>query len=335
MAEQANSEILLDLAADYVDITRFETTTAKVAKSVSFETGTEGRNAAWLKAALKESLGEVPKSHSLNQSVMSKYFLSNHCIRIEDHIYRVKQVQMSDKYGIVERMSGIHLTDVYQMDWRTTITFEKDRPTTSSTYSSLGGLEQQIALIRQLLELPLQHPETFRLFGLTPPRGILLFGPPGTGKTALARAVASSTPGCSCVVVNGPELSSSFHGETEERLRGVFAKARRQSPCVIVLDEVDALCPRRDGDGGEVEKRVVATLLTLMDGMDSGDERVFVIAATNRPNSIDPALRRPGRFDREIEIGRLNPYSRLCQEFQTPLGVVKSLMCFSLKCPMP
>lgn len=153
--------------------------------------------------------------------------------------------------------------------------------------------------------------------GLKPPRGILLHGPPGTGKTHLARAIASSTQSA-VLVINGPELSSAYHGETESKLRAVFQEAREKSPCIVVLDEVDALVPRReDGAGGEVEKRVVATLLTILDGMESDDstnsDRVVVIGTTNRPNAIDPALRRPGRFDREIEIGRhelpLNDYS--------------------------
>lgn len=176
-----------------------------------------------------------------------------------------------------------------------------------TAYASLGGLAKQIDQVRSLLDLPLSRPEIYDRFGLKPPRGILLYGPPGTGKTHLARAIASSTEGCSCIVVNGPELSSAYHGETEERLRAIFTEAKKQEPCVIVLDEIDALCPRReDGDSGGVEKRVVATLLTLMDGMEekgSSRKRVVVIAATNRPNAIDPALRRPGRFDREIEIG--------------------------------
>ena len=249
----------------------------------------------------------------------------------------VKEVEISSKIPDDSLARSLHKLDISkeslceslgicQMDWRTKISLEDDTtqeattegslkvasyinlytPASSldSAYALLGGLDPQIKLVRSLLDLPLLHPELYVRFGLTPPRGILLYGPPGTGKTALARAVASSNPECSCIVVNGPELSSAFHGETEQRLRGVFEEARRRSPCIVVLDEVDALCPRRDGDGGEVEKRVVATLLTLMDGMGGVNERVFVIAATNRPNSVDPALRRPGRFDREIEIGK-------------------------------
>ncbi|EPQ54885.1 AAA-domain-containing protein [Gloeophyllum trabeum ATCC 11539] len=159
-------------------------------------------------------------------------------------------------------------------------------------YSSVGGLDKQISQIRDLLEIPLTRPDLFKHFG---------------SPTHLARAIASSTRS-SILVVNGPELSSAYHGETESKLRAVFADARAKAPCIVVLDEVDALCPRReDSAGGEVEKRVVATLLTIMDGIEGEDDedggRVVVVATTNRPNAIDPALRRPGRFDREIEIG--------------------------------
>ncbi|KIJ60305.1 hypothetical protein HYDPIDRAFT_117401 [Hydnomerulius pinastri MD-312] len=178
----------------------------------------------------------------------------------------------------------------------------------SDAYVTVGGLDKTIGEIRDLIEIPLTKPEVFSVLGLKPPRGILLHGPSGTGKTHLARAIAASTKS-SVIVINGPELSSAYHGETESRLRDVFKEARNKSPCIVVLDEIDALVPRReDGAGGEVEKRVVATLLTILDGMEdeaaSGNiGRVVVIGTTNRPNAIDPALRRPGRFDREFEIG--------------------------------
>ncbi|EJU00500.1 transitional endoplasmic reticulum ATPase [Dacryopinax primogenitus] len=183
-----------------------------------------------------------------------------------------------------------------------------------NAFASVGGLDRQIAEIRNLIELPLQRPDLFRRFGIKPPRGVLLHGPPGTGKTRLAHAIATSTRS-SLILIHGPELSSAYHGETEAALRQVFQKARKQSPCVIVLDELDALCPKREEGSGEVEKRVVATLLTLMDGMADEDEkeggRVIVVGTTNRVNTIDPALRRPGRFDREIEIGIPDATARL------------------------
>lgn len=187
----------------------------------------------------------------------------------------------------------------------------------ASAYQALGGLDSQIAAIRMLVELPLTQPALFARYGLTPPRGVLLYGPPGTGKTSLARTVAASLQ-AHVITIDGPELSSMYHGETESKLRAVFAAAATHERCIVFIDEIDALAPRRDAssvaqsDGaGEVERRVVATLLTLLDGMGTTEahtpsgapSRVVVLAATNRPNALDPALRRPGRLDREIEVG--------------------------------
>lgn len=168
-------------------------------------------------------------------------------------------------------------------------------------YDDVGGLDGELKRIRELVELPLKHPELFERLGIAPPRGVLLYGPSGTGKTLIARAVASES-GASFYPVQGPEIMGSYYGQSEERLREIFKEASENSPSIIFLDEIDSIAPSRDSVSGEVEKRVVAQLLTLMDGM--GDrEGVIVIGATNREDSIDPALRRPGRFDREIEIG--------------------------------
>jgi transitional endoplasmic reticulum ATPase len=169
------------------------------------------------------------------------------------------------------------------------------------SYEDIGGLQDEIKKIREMVELPLKHPEVFQRLGIEPPKGVLLHGPPGTGKTLLAKAVANET-NSNFQVINGPEIMSKFYGESEANLRKVFEEAEENSPSIIFIDEIDAIAAKREESKGEVERRVVAQLLSLMDGLNSRG-KVVVIAATNIPNSIDPALRRPGRFDRELEIG--------------------------------
>ncbi|MEM4707454.1 MAG: CDC48 family AAA ATPase, partial [Candidatus Anstonellales archaeon] len=169
------------------------------------------------------------------------------------------------------------------------------------TYDDIGGLKDAIAKIREMVELPLRHPELFERLGIEPPKGVLLYGPPGTGKTLLAKAVANESD-ASFFYIGGPEVVSKYVGESEQRLRKIFEEAERSAPSIIFIDEIDAIAPKRAEVTGEVERRMVSQLLTLMDGL-RGRGQVIVVAATNRPDSIDPALRRPGRFDREIEIG--------------------------------
>ncbi|KAI9343633.1 P-loop containing nucleoside triphosphate hydrolase protein [Obelidium mucronatum] len=176
-------------------------------------------------------------------------------------------------------------------------------------YDDIGGVRKQIAQIRELVELPLRHPQLFKSIGIKPPRGILMFGPPGTGKTLIARAVANET-GAFFFLINGPEIMSKMAGESESNLRKAFEEAEKNSPSIIFIDEVDSIAPKREKTNGEVERRVVSQLLTLMDGIKARSN-VVVMAATNRPNSIDPALRRFGRFDREIDIGIPDPTGRL------------------------
>lgn len=171
----------------------------------------------------------------------------------------------------------------------------------SGTYEDIGGLEDELQRIREMIELPLKHPEVFGRLGIDPPKGVLLYGPPGTGKTLIARAVANEA-GANFYAIQGPEIMSKFYGQSEERLRELFTEAEKNAPSVIFIDELDSIAPKRDEVQGEVERRVVAQLLTLMDGLTARGN-VIVIAATNREEAIDPALRRPGRFDREIEIG--------------------------------
>ncbi|KTW27984.1 cell division control protein 48 [Pneumocystis carinii B80] len=176
-------------------------------------------------------------------------------------------------------------------------------------YDDIGGCRKKMAQIRELVELPLRHPQLFKSIGIKPPKGILLYGPPGTGKTLMARAVANET-GAFFFLINGPEIMSKMAGESESNLRKAFEEAEKNSPSIIFIDEIDSIAPKREKTNGEVERRVVSQLLTLMDGMKARSN-VIVMAATNRPNSIDPALRRFGRFDREIDISIPDPTGRL------------------------
>ena len=189
------------------------------------------------------------------------------------------------------------------------IQISKEGAAASITYEDIGGLGDAVARVREMIELPLRHPELFKRLGVEAPKGVLLHGPPGTGKTLLAKAVANET-NSNFYTIGGPEIMSKYYGESEEKLRNIFEQAEKNAPSIIFIDEIDSIAPKRDEVSGEVERRIVAQLLSLMDGMTSRG-KVVVIAATNRVNAIDPALRRPGRFDREIEIGVPNRDGRL------------------------
>ncbi|XP_064272486.1 ATPase family gene 2 protein homolog A isoform X1 [Passer domesticus] len=219
------------------------------------------------------------------------------------------------------RIGAVSNTDCfYFISSRTKINFVQPRTSVAEdgecqsrvTYDMIGGLSSQLRTIRETVELPLKQPELFKSYGIPPPRGVLLYGPPGTGKTMIAKAIANEV-GAHVTVINGPEIISKFYGESESRLRQIFAEASLCRPSIIFIDELDALCPKREGAQNEVEKRVVASLLTLMDGIGSeGSEgQLLVLGATNRPHALDAALRRPGRFDKEIEIGIPNAQDRL------------------------
>ncbi len=196
----------------------------------------------------------------------------------------------------------VRITDATEVELKPeAVDIVEDARIPTLTYEDIGGLHEEIKKIREMVELPMRHPELFQRLGIDPPKGVLLYGPPGSGKTLLAKAVANES-GAQFTAINGPEVMSKWYGQSEENLRKIFEEAEKNAPAIIFFDEIDAIAPKREEVSGEVERRVVSQILTLMDGLKSRG-KVIVIAATNRQNALDPALRRPGRFDRELEIG--------------------------------
>ena len=228
--------------------------------------------------------------------------LSNYPVTIDDFIFISIGISREITFKVISmRPSGIcTIKPETSLHISENITEDEERGTDYVTYEDVGGLDREIQRVREMVELPLRHPSLFKHLGIDPPKGVLLRGPPGCGKTLLAKAVANESE-AHFISINGPEIMSKFYGESEKKLRKLFIEAEEKSPSIIFIDEIDAIAPKRETVTGEVERRVVAQLLALMDGLHSRG-RVIVIGATNRPNSLDSALRRPGRFDREIEI---------------------------------
>jgi len=228
--------------------------------------------------------------------------LNNYPVAIDDFIFISIGISREITFKVISmRPSGIcTIKPETVLHISENITEDEERGADYVTYEDVGGLDREIQRVREMVELPLRHPSIFKRLGIDPPKGVLLRGPPGCGKTLLAKAVANESEAY-FISINGPEIMSKFYGESEKKLRKIFIEAEEKSPSIIFIDEIDAIAPKRETVTGEVERRVVAQLLALMDGLHSRG-KVIVIGATNRPNSLDPALRRPGRFDREIEI---------------------------------
>ena len=243
---------------------------------------------------LADSLESIPIIKG--DSVMVPYFGG----RLAFQIVGIMPITTSESAAIVTQKTVFNITEV---------TAEERYRGPQVTYEDIGGLKEEIQKVREMIELPLRHPEIFEKLGIEAPTGVLLHGPPGTGKTLLAKAVANES-NAHFISISGPEIMSKFYGESEARLREIFKEAREKAPTIMFIDEIDSIAPKREEVTGEVERRIVSQLLSLMDGLETRG-RVIIIAATNRPNALDPALRRPGRFDREIEIRVPDKFGRL------------------------
>lgn len=241
---------------------------------------------------------------NLFETFLKPYFLEAYRPVRKDDLFLVRGGMRSVEFKVVETDPGdycIVAPDTVIFCEGEPIKREDEERLDDIGYDDIGGVRKQLAQIRELVELPLRHPQLFKSLGIKPPRGMLMYGPPGSGKTLIARAVANET-GAFFFLINGPEIMSKMAGESEDNLRKAFAEAEKNAPAIIFIDEIDSIAPKRDKVNGEVERRIVSQLLTLMDGLKSR-AHVIVMAATNRPNSIDAALRRFGRFDREVDIG--------------------------------
>jgi len=259
-----------------------------------------------VKAEIAQHVVLAPSNFSIKIDPRLESFvkrkLNNYPITMDDYIFISIGISREITFKVINmRPKGVCVIKqetILNLSER--IIEEEERGYNYITYEDIGGLDKEMQRVREMVELPLRHPSLFKRLGIDPPKGVLLRGPPGCGKTLLARAVANESE-AHFISINGPEIMSKFYGESEKKLRKLFIEAEEKSPAIIFIDEIDAIAPKRENVTGEVERRVVAQLLALMDGLH-GRGKVIVIGATNRPNSLDPALRRPGRFDREIEI---------------------------------
>ncbi len=268
-----------------------------------------------VKAQPAQSIVLAPASMKIKLNPKFENFvkrrLNNYPVTIDDYIYISIGISREIAFKVISlRPNSVCLIKPEtQLHISESVTEIEEGTSTYVTYEDVGGLDREIQRVREMVELPLKHPSLFKRLGIDPPKGVLLRGPPGCGKTLLAKAVANESE-AHFISINGPEIMSKFYGESEKKLRKIFVEAEEKSPSIIFIDEIDAIAPKRETVTGEVERRVVAQLLALMDGLHSRGQ-VIVIGATNRPNSLDPALRRPGRFDREIEIKVPNEKGRL------------------------
>ena len=268
-----------------------------------------------IKAEVAQSIVLAPSSVKLKNTPRFESFvkrkLNNYPITIDDFVFISLGISREITFKVISMRPSVVciIKPETVLNISEKVTEDSETGIGYITYEDVGGLDREIQRVREMVELPLRHPSLFKRLGIDPPKGVLLRGPPGCGKTLLAKAVANESE-AHFISINGPEVMSKFYGESEKKLRKLFIEAEEKSPSIIFIDEIDAIAPKRETVTGEVERRVVAQLLALMDGLH-GRGKVIVIGATNRPNSLDPALRRPGRFDREIEIKVPNEKGRL------------------------